>query len=175
MTSEEIKATIGRLRECDNHTLPTIFDAFTCSLLGNHWCNNDVIEAIVALLEQADPETHMELPKDADGAPIRIGEEVCGYNHPNGGVYCYAIVNPCVIAVGDMADYGNSKGWELWNTLDVRHYHMPTVEEVLYACCNEYHEAMLLGTCDIPCDVPSLSEVISKYAEKLREAMQGDQ
>ena len=172
MTSEEIKATIGRLRECDNRTLPTIFDAFTYSLLGKHWCNNDVIEAIVALLEQADPETHLCVPRDADGVPIRIGDELCGYGRPDGGVYCMA-TNGAMVYVGEIDEFA-PKEWMTWSADQCRHYHMPTIEEVLYACCNEYHEAMLLGTCDIPCDVPSLSEVISKHVAKLREVMNND-
>ena len=126
MTSEEIKATIGRLRECDNRTLPTIFDAFTCSLLGNHWCNNDVIEAIVALLEQADPETHMLVPRDADGVPIRIGDELCVYGRPDGGVYCMA-TNGAMVYVGEIDEFA-PKEWMTWCADQCRHYHKPTVD-----------------------------------------------
>lgn len=59
-----------------------------------------------------------------------------------------------------------------WMEADkVRHRHKPTIEDVLYKCCNEYHDAMLMGICDIPCDVPSLSEIITKHAAMLREMM----
>ena len=127
MNSDEIKFAIERLRKISHG--------------GRGYNALEVVEAVIpdgpwadsftALLKQADPDTHIKLPLDADGVPIRVGDEVCGYNHPNGGVYCHAIVNPCVIAVGEMLDYSNGKGWQLWNTLDVRHYHEPTVPEIL--------------------------------------------
>lgn len=132
MTSEEIKAAIERLGKYCNSTYEVML-AFMNYDYGNsadYGCT-EFKGVLVDLLKQADPDTHIKLPLDADGVPIRVGDEVCGYNHPNGGVYCHAIVNPCVIAVGEMLDYSNGKGWQLWNTLDVHHYHEPTVSEIL--------------------------------------------
>jgi len=159
MTSEEIKATIGRLRECDNRTLPTIFDAFTCSLLGNHWCNNDVIEAIVALLEQADPETHMLVPRDADDMPIHIGDEMEGADAITNG-------QRCTVRGFEL----NNKGeWEWISDHQVRHkcrwwrrYLKPTVEDML----REFGDEVRMC-----CDTEG---TIAEYAAKLREVMNND-
>lgn len=132
MTSEEIRTTIERLGTYCNST----YDVMLAFMNYDHNNNTDYgctkfKGVLVDLLKQADPDTHIKLPLDADGVPIRVGDEVCGYNHPNGGMYCHAIVNPCVIAVSEMCYYSNSKDWELWNTSDVRHYHEPTVSEIL--------------------------------------------
>jgi hypothetical protein len=159
MTHEEIKAAIERLRSMKIANRDFIVDVCR-AFIGNGEVTGDELHyTLIELLEQANPVNHMELPKDADGEYIHIGDEVCGYNHPNGGVYCHAIVNPCVIAVGELRHMGDSNGWALWNTLDVRHYHKPTVEELLREFGDEVQRC---------CDT---EDTIAEYAAKIREAM----
>lgn len=65
----------------------------------------------------------IELPKDADGEYIHVGDEMCGYGWPNGGVYCRAIVNEVTILVGPQD--GAYRGWLMWAANECRHYHAP--------------------------------------------------
>lgn len=169
MTNEEIKAAIKRLEEMEPSDYVGTSMAEVVNVMwefmGGMVFGVELRDMLIDLLRQYDSNTSMALPVDADGIPIRVGEEVCGYDHPNGGVYCHAIVNPCVIAVGDMCDYSNSKGWALWNTLDVRHYHKPTVESVLRMFLAESEEAARKGYDDVP------EEVFAEYATKLRSVI----
>lgn len=71
----------------------------------------------------------MRVPKDADGMFVHIGDEMCGYGYPDGGVYCQAIVNDCMILVG--TNSLSTKNWLLWSASDCRHYRKPTVDEIL--------------------------------------------
>ena len=71
----------------------------------------------------------VRLPKDADGVPIRVGDELAGYGYPNGGAYCKAIVGEWGILAGEQEC--NYQRWLLWSAYDVRHHHAPTVEDVL--------------------------------------------
>ena len=71
----------------------------------------------------------IRLPKDADGEYIHVGDEMCGYGWPNGGVYCRAIVNEVMILVGPQD--GAYRGWLMWAANECRHHHAPTVEDVL--------------------------------------------
>ncbi len=71
----------------------------------------------------------VRLPKDADGEPIRVGDELAGYGYPNGGAYCKAIVGEWGILAGEQDC--NYQRWLLWSVDAVRHYHAPTVEDVL--------------------------------------------
>ena len=71
----------------------------------------------------------MPIPRDAYGEAIHIGAEICGYGYPNGGVRCRAIVNERTILVG--ADCAPYRDWLMWDAGSCRHYHKPTVEDVL--------------------------------------------
>lgn len=71
----------------------------------------------------------MTFPRSADGKAIRIGDELCGYGYPNGGVRCKAIVNERTILAG--TDDESYHDWLMWDAWSCRHYHKPTVEEVL--------------------------------------------
>lgn len=163
MLHEEIQDAIRRLKICDrdsHHVMTAFMD-------GNSGVYHDCEKfkaALVDMLEQADPDTHMILPVDANGVPIHIGDELCGYGYPNGGVYCMAINGADVIFV---ASVGMSyKDMLLWSPKDCRHYHKPTVEDVLRDFVNRvmsYNE-----------DEDDGDAIISDYAAKLREVMQDD-
>ena len=158
MTSEEIKATIKRLdalvRDRDNMPLVhDVADAFVGS--DGYGLRNMLID----LLRQADPDTHMELPRDADGMPIHIGEEMEGAdvitNGQRGTVHGFV---------------RNAKGEYEWiSDHQVRHkckwwrrYSKPTVEDVL----REFGDEVRMC-----CDT---EDTIAEYATKLREMMQDD-
>ena len=63
-------------------------------------------------------EHYQLLPKDADGEYIHVGDEMCGYGWPNGGVYCRAIVNEVTILVGPQD--GAYRGWLMWAANECR-------------------------------------------------------
>ena len=180
MNGKEVKAAIERLRsQCDGsfgYSLNDVANAFPGESHGMGIASSSKLrDALIALLEQADPETHMELPVDANGEVIHIGDKV----DPTKDLRDLTVmgVGTSIDSDSDMGVFVcyDDYGYTWYNAMFLRHNHRPTIEEVLYACCNEYHEAMLLGTCDIPCDVPSLSEVINKHAERLREAVRDDE
>jgi len=50
----------------------------------------------------------------------------------------------------------------------IRHYHEPTVEDVLLEACKAYHGLMVESMSDAVHDMPAPSEVIAKYAAKLQ-------
>lgn len=99
----------------------------------------------------------VRLPVDADGEYIHIGDEMCGYGWPNGGVYCRAIVNEVTILVGPQD--GAYRGWLMWATNECRHHHAPTVEDVLreFALKAAGRECMTMR-----------SDLVDEYAAKLR-------
>lgn len=158
MTHEEIAGAIERLKVLPEKNI------YTCTDVINAICTHNWVDTLVGILQQADPDTHMEVPVDAGGVPIHIGDELCGYGYPNGGVYCMAINGADVIFV---ASVGMSyKDMLLWSPKDCRHYHKPTVEDVLRDFVNRvmsYNE-----------DEDDGDAIISDYAAKLREVINSD-
>lgn len=100
----------------------------------------------------------VELPKDADGVPIHVGDELCGYGRPNGGVFCKA-VNEHMVLVGEKDD--GYKMWLLWDGSECRHHHEPTVEDVLREFFSRYVTTKPKDEDDA---------IIAEYAAKLRLA-----
>lgn len=101
---------------------------------------------------------YIELPKDADGVPWNPGDR------DEDGNEVFELVL-------------NSDGWYLINGTkwvdkadSIRHYHTPTVEDVLLEACKAYHGLMIEGISDFAHDMPAPSEIIAKYAAKLRLA-----
>jgi hypothetical protein len=100
----------------------------------------------------------MTFPRDADGKAIRIGDELCGYGYPNGGVRCKAIVNERTILAGtDDAPY---RDWLMWDAWSCRHYHKPTVEDVLREFAVAMSERMHLSN--------GVATTSAEYAPKLQ-------
>lgn len=98
------------------------------------------------------------LPKDADGVPIHIGDELEGYGYPKGGAYCKAIVNGVTILAGPKDS--SYKSWLMWDATEVRHHHEPTVEDVLREFGEKY--------CDTIDGCAEESELFAEYAAKLQ-------
>ena len=77
MTRNEIKAAISRIKDVcasDVHTYAKVASALMGGIAGCEFTVFDFCAALIELLEQADPDTHIELPVDADGIPIGIGD-----------------------------------------------------------------------------------------------------
>ena len=108
---------------------------------------------------------YIELPVDADGVPIHVGEELDYLEalHPD---------VPSRFKVQDMFYFGNGE-WRLraypatYEPEKCRHYHAPTVEDVLLEACKAYHGLMTESMSDIAHDMPAPSEIIAEYAKRL--------
>lgn len=74
MTSEEIEATIKRIQEYNEDGCKNAAQAVIAFMSGEH--HREFQDKLISLLRQADPKTHIELPKDADGEVINVGDEV---------------------------------------------------------------------------------------------------
>lgn len=102
-------------------------------------------------------ERYIELPVDADGVPIRVGDE---------------LYNGEVIAFGGLAEGGVvfvHRGFEDGNYIleafasnVTHHVKTHTIEDVLRDCCNEWNEH---------CGDDWESSVYAKYAEEIRGMM----
>lgn len=75
MTSDEINAAIKRLKNLvSNNYKMDAFEVMKAAFgAGTPW---DYCDALIGLLQQVDPDTHIELPKDADGIPLHVGDDV---------------------------------------------------------------------------------------------------
>lgn len=164
MTSEEINAAIDRLMLESGREKMTTFSV-TDALVGGEYSPkaSGLCDMLIELLRQADPETHLWLPRDADGVPIQIGDELCGYGRPDGGVYCMA-TNGAMVYVGEIDEFA-PKEWMTWSADQCRHYHKPTIEDVL---------AEMLDTWDGLPSNASNEAIIAEYAAKLREVIGND-
>jgi len=109
-------------------------------------------------LEREIAERYMELPVDAEGVPIRVGDELCGYGHPKGGVQVAMVSESCVIVREDL-NHNPAKHGLLWAADETRHVKPRTVEDVLRDCCNEWNEH---------CGNDWEQGVFAKYADELR-------
>lgn len=108
-------------------------------------------------IEQEIAERYIELPVDADGVPIHVGDE---------------LYNGEVIAFGGLAEGGVvfvHRGFDDGNYIleafasNITHHVKPrTIEEVLRDCCNEWNEH---------CGEDWESGVYAKYAEEIRGMM----
>lgn len=133
-------------------------------LKGYEVCREELMEGhpvIAASLEEAG---WIRLPKDADGVPIHIGDELDGYGYPKGGAYCKAIVNEVTILAGSKDS--SYRSWLMWDASEVRHHHEPTVEDVL----REFTDAIFewAGKSGTVAEVGTWSDVAAEYAAKLQ-------
>ena len=146
------------------------------SFMGSDSTVDDFEEKLVELLKYADVSNRsdgelreaglMRVPKDADGMFVHVGDEMCGYGCSDGGVYCQAVINNRMILVG--TNPISAKSWMLWSASGCRHYHKPTVVELLHMFLSESEDAMRKGYDEVP------DEIYAEYAEKLRELIDGD-
>jgi hypothetical protein len=164
MTHEQIKDTIVRLRELGDIGRITSFDIVDAVYDSGN--NYKVRDALIAILEQADPDTHMELPRDADGKVIHIGDEVDGVHREDGtvmGIQYYEGVG-VLIAV-------RPRNWDTpsWcDPAEYRHHHKPTVRETLRKFLAESEDAMRKGYDEVP------EEIYDEYEKRLRKVIADD-
>ena len=98
--------------------------------------------------------THVELPKDADGVPIHIGDVMENIVCPS--------VHREVTGVGAECFYGWDDGNGRYSQFDVscsRHHHAPTVEDVL--------REMLDAWGELPAEETN-EAIVAEYAAKLQ-------
>ena len=115
-------------------------------------------------------EYYQLLPVDADGKTLHIGDEICGYGYPTGGVYCKAIINERLILAG--TDDEPYHEWLMWDAGSCRHYHKPTVEDLLVDYCKECQlHASELGFVTDEDKERAWRDIATTFAAKLREVM----
>jgi len=118
-------------------------------------------ESIADAIEAEIAERYMELPVDADGVPIHVGDKM-EYIATDPFMVC--AVAPGVIHAWAKTNPGERKTTEVYPTAQCRHVKPRTIEDVLRDCCNEWNEH--LGN-------DWESGVYAKYAAELRELIGG--
>lgn len=117
-------------------------------------------DALVEAVQDEIREGYIELPMDADGVPIRVGDKVVDWDTPR-----------LVVAVSEdsicLAGYESDSYYRMGIAKNYRHYHEPTVEDVL----REFAEKVIDS--QIPDVHPTYEEAIVEYASKLRMANDG--
>lgn len=124
--------------------------------IDNEWLDgwNRAVLATVEKIEKEVAERFMELPLDADGVPIRVGDVLTD------GEYTFRVDE--LAAFGDGSWSIRNEGGNAGAACDVTHYHAPTVEDVL--------REMVAAYMDTPLDDSNDGEFFAEYAEKLRLA-----
>ena len=119
-------------------------------------------------LERSIAERYIELPVDADGMPIHVGDVVeFGENHNQGIVK--ALNEHMVIAMHvDDGCMNYAKYGLLWNADACRHVKPRTIEDVL----DEYYDSRGWDEAD-NCALKS-EELTAKYADEIRGMMEVD-
>ena len=169
MTSEEIKATIERLK-----ALSSGCRIYTSTEVVNAVSSGDWVSGLIELLEQADPDTHVELPRDADGVPIHIGDELTN-PHRAGSFTVEAIGGNGSVP---HAVYFRDNGGNLrfYYTNQCHHYYSLTVEDVLRQFADVgirigAKHGIKAGEFTFTAD----EDAVAEYAAKLREVMKDDE
>ena len=148
-------------------------DGFVVSFrIDNDWLGgwNRAVLATVEKIEQEVAERYMELPLDADGVPIRVGD-VMEFS-------AFEIEKPVTrmvdgIGQGVFFAWCGERGYQQHEAKRYRHHHAPTVEDVLLEACKAYHSLLIEGMSDVAHDMPAPSEIIAEYAAKL--TLRGDE
>lgn len=104
---------------------------------------------------------YFKLPKDADGEPIHIGD-VLQWPEDGDTFEVIGIGEDGVLFYFDPDTDGETADWTA--SQNKRHYHAPTVEDVLHQFLGECDSAVSLGYDEVP------HEVFAKYAAMLRLA-----
>ena len=118
-------------------------------------------------IERELAERWMELPVDAEGVPIRVGDVVeFGENRRQGIIKA---LNECMVIAmhvdGDNLNY--AKHGLLWNADACRHAKPDTIEDVLRDFAEEW------GAWD-GCDAETERLMCARYAERIREMVRDD-
>lgn len=112
---------------------------------------NDLIDAI----EREVKESYIELPKDADGEYIRVGDKLVGFSIEGESV------SECTrLVLTD--DWLVCRGLGIGTANSFVHYKPPTVEDVLNELCTKAFHSREIGA------HVSYKDVIAEYAAKLQ-------
>ena len=177
MTSDEIKAAIDRLEAIPCDDTPGVYGVTGALMDMDMYRSYNAIglrNRLIGLLEQADPDTHIVLPKDADGMPIHVGDEI--------DLFCTTddrTMHPMRITIGSLSY--DRDGWGLHSCekpfyidpKDVRH-RKPTVEEVLKHVINSVVEYAYEHQDNEIVDA-YIDEVASVYGKHLRNLMEAQE
>lgn len=164
----ELEGLVQDINECeinDHIIIERYSDGSTETGIGRDWVCAWREAALRQLhaIEREIAERYMELPTDADGVPIKVGDELCGYGRLNGGVTVSAVTGWGGIIVTDKGMTCNpAKDGLLWDGQACRHIKPRTLEDVLRDCCNEWNKH--LGS---DWEVG----VYAKYADEIRELL----
>ena len=170
MTSDEISVAIDNLKslDCDNSLMGyDVLGEFMNERENGSYSAIDLRDRLIDLLEMADPDTHMELPKDADGEPIHEGDTVYDVDT------CQRMVvrDVCVSAVcayvrfTDNGECIDEVGLVNLTPQALMH-HKPTAEDVLNAFYVDCEDAGGSSS--------AVRQLAIEYAEKLRELVRDE-
>lgn len=110
--------------------------------------------------------THIELPKDANGEPIHIGDKVtCGRSvwEVTGFRLTGGFWGICCTIFNDQGGIGTN----VYPPSDLHHYHTPTVEDVLREFADEVYA-------DTENEIRDRDFLCAKYAKRLKLAESED-
>lgn len=113
----------------------------------------------------------MELPVDADGVPIHVGDEIeCHANGYDGTFTVFAISNN--VAVGNHDIEWIRRNPDKWFHVAsfCTHVKQRTLEDVLNDCADEISEKRGIAP-ELNRDTPTRNEIVDKYAAEIREML----
>ena len=111
-------------------------------------CESEYAAGVMSVHIAVDENKWVKLPVDADGVPIHIGD-VMAYEDNTKPKEVVALVPPSIFMVEDGPRFADS----------CRHYHAPTVEDVLDEMLQRFAEDSYEG---------GLTDFIASYATKLQ-------
>lgn len=132
-------------------------DGFVVSFrIDGEWLDgwNRAVLATIEKIKKEVSERYMELPLDADGVPIRVGDVLTD------GEYKFKVFE--LAAFGDGSWSIRNEDGNAWAACDVTHHHEPTVEDVL----REFYVLAVRGKEAHAEDVDE--GVLAEYAKRLQ-------
>ena len=176
MTHEETEAAIERLRGMRTASRDFIVEVCRAFIGDCEVTGDELHYTLIELLEQADPGTHIELPVDADGEYIHIGDELISNHSKKRFVLTrlkYSRKHAWMIGGADKDDLSE---YSLYAPCETRHYHRPTVEDVLRQFADVgirigAKHGIKAGEFTFTAD----EDAVAEYAAKLREVMKDDE
>lgn len=122
-------------------------------LKGYAECHAELMEGNEVIAADLEKAGWVRLPKDADGEPISVGDVMMC----DGEIFEVRFIR------------FNGEFWAMntkgWNPAATRHYHKPTVEDVLREMCLEIDRRYARGRVDY-------DALFTEYAKKLREVVE---
>jgi hypothetical protein len=135
---------------------------------GETYCGGTIVdwyEMAVRLQAQVEEmhETHMKLPVDADGVPIKPGDEI-EYDDP-----LYENTRRCIVEAVCESSVFTDESYEAFTACDCRHAKPETLESLLQRLADEVWEASI--TCQTTWSDSGLDGIAELYAERIRKAV----